>query len=914
MAHREQQNFCDRVKKIYPSYFKNKTVLDIGSLDINGSNNRLFEDCNYIGLDVGEGNNVDVVCVGHLYDAPDNYFDVIISTEVFEHDMYYEKTIANIIRMLKPGGLFLFTCASTGRPEHGTRRCGEYAAPLLLQISEQWADYYKNLTSDDIKQIPNFNINFPDGIFELNNIHLDIPADLYFYGIKGGSKYHIDNIVPEYGKDQFPDDIFVIDYWINNEPKENDLVNLIKILKTYNIPILLTGHHPLKEEIQRMVDYYLYDKNNPILVYSEFDSMDVGSGRWTDMGSFRIDNKYEFHHDYAIWETMRNAFHFCNYLGKKNIHFFEYDNLPNAYQYRQSFLEQINKYDLVLYEYHKESTIDKHLSPYCATYIFSIKTDIALKTIDLIKTKEDYFTNKPTGWQLERVFLDCVKKVTNNTFVTKYIANDNELNTQAVWSRDGLNRNGGTFQIYLATDDDDNLYIHLISGFHEKKADSDYIIEVEYREHKKFYNLPIEGYVTELIGKYAKGYRVKAYFMGVEVYSEFLKTNSDIFKSLNKLTNKMELNKNNNKPITVNVNFINGAFAEILGNNNNKYTVKFIDGNTNKIIHQDILKCNTWAKTNRKYYTNWIIQIIGNDDDYFYEHIFNPENKKMLISVDSESLGDSLAWMGQIEAFRIKHNCKVVCSTFQNILFSDQYPEIQFVAPGSIVDNIYGQFYLGYYYINDNVDYDRHLLDPKKEPLMKVCSDILGLDYVEIKPKLKKFNVKRQKKVAIGFHSTAQCKYWNNPTGWLQISMYLNALGYEVVSLSQEETGYMGNYLPENIKQAKKGSIETMIKYLQESEIFIGISSGLSWLSWATETPTIIISGFTDVFNEPTIDVHRVINKKVCNSCWSNVKFDAGDWNWCPLHKGTQRQFECSKAITADMVIEKIKLIFEQNK
>ena len=34
--------------------------------------------------------------------------------------------------------------------------------------------------------------------------------------------------------------------------------------------------------------------------------------------------------------------------------------------------------------------------------------------------------------------------------------------------------------------------------------------------------------------------------------------------------------------------------------------------------------------------------------------------------------------------------------------------------------------------------------------------------------------------------------------------------------------------------------------------------------------------------------------------------FDKGDWNWCPLWKGTQRQFECTKTIGSDRVIEAI--------
>jgi SAM-dependent methyltransferase len=183
MAHRAQQEFCEKIKNKYPRFFKNKKVLDIGSLDINGSNKYLFTNCDYIGIDIGEGKNVDFISKGHEFEGPDEYYDVIISTEVFEHDMYYEKTIENIFRMLRTGGLFLFTCASTGRPEHGTRRSDFGAAPLLTS-ENNWYDYYKNITEEDIRKINGFNFYFPDGVFQFNKID----CDLYFYGIKFGKE------------------------------------------------------------------------------------------------------------------------------------------------------------------------------------------------------------------------------------------------------------------------------------------------------------------------------------------------------------------------------------------------------------------------------------------------------------------------------------------------------------------------------------------------------------------------------------------------------------------------------------------------------------------------------------------------------------------------------------------------------
>lgn len=182
MAHYNQRQYCEKIKLKYPKKFNNVKVLDIGSLDINGSNKDLFEDSDYLGIDVGEGKNVDLVCIGHEFDAPDNYFDTIITTEALEHDMFYEKTIKNAMRMLKPGGLFIMTCATTGREEHGTKKTSPHNAPLL---TGQWSDYYKNLTEEDFLEIEGFKTTFPDGIFEIGNENFDI----YFSGIKNGTDY-----------------------------------------------------------------------------------------------------------------------------------------------------------------------------------------------------------------------------------------------------------------------------------------------------------------------------------------------------------------------------------------------------------------------------------------------------------------------------------------------------------------------------------------------------------------------------------------------------------------------------------------------------------------------------------------------------------------------------------------------------
>lgn len=176
MAHIEQQNFCRYVKDKFKFHFSGCKVLDIGSLDVNGNNRYLFDDYTYTGIDIGIGNNVDIVCKGHEYETNER-FDVVISTECFEHDKHYAETIKNGIRLLKSGGLFLFTCASTGRTEHGTHRCDPASSPHSCVLFD---DYYKNLTEEDIRNA----INIEEIFSEFEFKYVSGACDLDFYGIK----------------------------------------------------------------------------------------------------------------------------------------------------------------------------------------------------------------------------------------------------------------------------------------------------------------------------------------------------------------------------------------------------------------------------------------------------------------------------------------------------------------------------------------------------------------------------------------------------------------------------------------------------------------------------------------------------------------------------------------------------------
>lgn len=510
MSHLLQQEFCKSVKEKYPDFFYNKKVLDVGSLDINGSNKGLFEDCEYIGLDIGVGPNVDIVCVAHKFFPPDETYDTIISTEMFEHDMFYEKSIVNIMRMLKPGGLFLFTCASTNRSEHGTRKSDSWTAPFLVNKGE-WGDYYKNLVEDDILIIPGFKEAFPTGHFSYN----EDKTDIYFCGIKYGTDPNLINM---------NDDILLINSYANTPEKENSLINLITEFKVLRMSILLCSHYPVRQEIQEMVDYYIFDKDNPTLYMDDYGTYKMYNNlRWTETNEFKIEINNPPIYDYAVWKTFKNAFHFIHYLEKKHIHIVDYRLLPDINGYFKEFVIPIRKYGAVI------NIGDEGKS--CETSLFSIKTDIGIKVVDSVKSREDYYLNRFEGQRLNEIFYHYLIQNTDNISISKFYKNFN-LNLYTTYA-------GVKIHNHLVAEHTGRLFLYLTPKFNEE-----FNLTVNYggvvRDERIVGGFIVNGYKEHIleIGRYEKNKTIIVEYENNPIikttlnmdFGEFIKYNRIIFK------------------------------------------------------------------------------------------------------------------------------------------------------------------------------------------------------------------------------------------------------------------------------------------------------------------------------------------------------------------------------------------------
>jgi autotransporter strand-loop-strand O-heptosyltransferase len=201
--------------------------------------------------------------------------------------------------------------------------------------------------------------------------------------------------------------------------------------------------------------------------------------------------------------------------------------------------------------------------------------------------------------------------------------------------------------------------------------------------------------------------------------------------------------------------------------------------------------------------------------------------------------------------------------------------------------------------------------------LHRTAGYILGVDCEEMPPRIVLEDASRpiaEPYVCIAAQSSSQAKYWNNPSGWLEIVKFLKDCGYRVVCIDKQPvhgTGIMWNQLPHGVEdETGDRKLAERARWIKHADFFVGLSSGLSWLAWAVGTPVVMISGFTHPTNEFATP-YRVTNYHSCNSCWNDVRhrFDHHDFLWCPRHAGTPRQFECTRLITAEHVKAVIKRI-----
>lgn len=104
--------------KIREYNLSGRKTLEVGSLDVNGSVRPLFESADYVAVDMVDGPGVDIVMNAHNLRFPSETFDVVICSEMLEHDDAFWVSMGEMGRVLRVGGILVLTARGNGFPEH----------------------------------------------------------------------------------------------------------------------------------------------------------------------------------------------------------------------------------------------------------------------------------------------------------------------------------------------------------------------------------------------------------------------------------------------------------------------------------------------------------------------------------------------------------------------------------------------------------------------------------------------------------------------------------------------------------------------------------------------------------------------------------------------------------------------------
>ncbi len=339
------------------------------------------------------------------------------------------------------------------------------------------------------------------------------------------------------------------------------------------------------------------------------------------------------------------------------------------------------------------------------------------------------------------------------------------------------------------------------------------------------------------------------------------------------------------------------------------WRVRLSDIDTGNILYETEMPSGLVA-TAKRYFLRTRIEVFAGGENVL-THDYDARDREVMIQFPVGTLGDIMGWFPYAVKFQRAHGCKlsVAMADWLIPLFAGAHPHIEFLTHEQVkAERYYATYNIGLFF-----DDEQHIHQPcdfRLVGLHRTSGYILGVDPSDEAPALSYADDTRpipDKYVVIATQSTTQCKYWNNPHGWREVVRLLKDAGYRVICIDRSPVnggGLIWNHIPNGAEdETGDRPLQERARWLKHAEFFVGLSSGLAWLAWAAGVPVVMISGFTHPTNEfPT--PYRVINYHACNSCWNDVRvrFDHQDFMWCPRHKDTPRQFECTKLITADQV------------
>ena len=372
-------------------------------------------------------------------------------------------------------------------------------------------------------------------------------------------------------------------------------------------------------------------------------------------------------------------------------------------------------------------------------------------------------------------------------------------------------------------------------------------------------------------------------------------------------------------PSGIRFDFRDGLRLMIPAEMEGEYHVTAMDAGTRYIMIDEVIKPGGSLFSQKRWRIPWQFTVTK-DGKTVMEHEMDLKGREVALHFPKAGLGDTIAWFTYAYDFYGRTGCSLtVCMEERfRVLFESVYSELKWADEGAWrTTPFYAVYHLGTY--SPDNDRDRSPRDFRTTGIHHAAADILGLprsaDHPEVATVEPTMPVPVSPYVCISTSASARCKEWLNPCGWPVVVDWLKSNGYNVVDIDRDYV-HKDSAIPGGAVDLT-GDIDLRERaaVLKGAAAFVGVSSGLSWLAWACGIPVVLISGFTLPFTE-FYTPYRVINNAACTGCWNDSRetFDKWDDDYCPRHRDTPRQHECSKSISAYQVIKALSRALEDNK
>jgi SAM-dependent methyltransferase len=184
--------------KSYVQEVVGKRILDVGSLDVNGSIRQVAPyGAEYVGLDFNEGSGVDIVLEDpYIFPIESESVDFVVSSSCLEHSEFFWLLFNEMQRVLKSDGLCYLNAPTNGSFHQFPQDCWRFYPDSGLAL-EKWAHRsgYKTVLLESFvsyRKKSNWNdytaVFLKDSIFLRNYPNRIIDSGINFYN--GYRRYH----------------------------------------------------------------------------------------------------------------------------------------------------------------------------------------------------------------------------------------------------------------------------------------------------------------------------------------------------------------------------------------------------------------------------------------------------------------------------------------------------------------------------------------------------------------------------------------------------------------------------------------------------------------------------------------------------------------------------------------------------